>query len=210
MIRNGRLWVVLAFIAAILMWWLALSSPERNEEPVAAAAIEPAPIVPAPAPARAPAVEPAPVAPAPAPPPPPSPTPEPPPVASDQTPTVPDPLADHVPVPPDTRGFIDALEERFQKDPRDSAATEVESSLRKLFRGPRMPAGLLRSVLCRQSVCKLEIYYVPQHDVFYHGIMAKLGADNAKFLATRAGEADARGGIRVEAYWLRQYATLPE
>jgi hypothetical protein len=202
--RRG-IWLALLVAFAALSWWLALAGPDPGADTLAAEAIEPPP------PAAAPPEPPAPSQPiAPSPPPKspePLPDPQPSPAVAARAPEPTDSIA---PIPPDTRGFVEALESRFQSDPRDSAASEIENKLRRMFRGPRMPAGMLKSVLCRQAVCKLDIHWLPAYDPVYRQVMAVLTGDNAKFLATRATAPDERGAVQVEAYWLRAAAKLPE
>jgi hypothetical protein len=200
--RRG-LWITVVVAIAVLSWWLALVRPAREDETLAAQTdVPPAPVAPPPAPARPPS------APEPEPPSELEPEPEPPPVAAAVR--APEPTDSIEPIPPDTRGFIEALESRFENDPRDSGATEVETQLRRMFRGPRMPASLLKAVLCRESVCKLDVSWHPLHDPMYRHVMAQLTGDNAKFVATRAGPVDDRGAIPVEVYWLRAKPNLPE
>jgi hypothetical protein len=108
-----------------------------------------------------------------------------------------------VPMPPDTRGFVDALAENFDGDQPSADAREHELWLRGLFTEAGSPPELLRSVVCRQAFCKLELRWTAQHDAPYRRVMDELGAVNAKFLATRAGEPDASGAVLVSAYVAR-------
>lgn len=200
--RRG-IWIALVVAFAIASWWLALAGPDRDDDALATDLSEPPPPAAEPPPRPAPAPAPVPAIPEPEAP---EPAPAPPAPQTAVAKRVPEPTDSIIPIPPDTRGFVDALEGRFNEDPRDSGATEVETWLRKLFQGPRMPAGMLKSVLCRQTVCKLEIQWIPPYDPVYRHVMAQLIGDNAKFLATRAGPPDDRGAIQVEAFWIRAAA----
>jgi hypothetical protein len=114
------------------------------------------------------------------------------------------------PIPPDTRGFIDAIQGRYEQDARDGNAAFVEAALQKFFRASELPAGALRRVVCRQAVCKLELYWRPEYDRPYRSALDELAAGNAKLIATRAEQPDKHGGVFVDAYWLRVLGTLPE
>jgi hypothetical protein len=107
------------------------------------------------------------------------------------------------PQAPDSRGYVTAFEKVFNAAPRDSAASDAESYVQKLFRGADMPDGVLRSVLCRQGICKLELHWVLAHDAAYRRATDELIDGNAKNLATRAQEPDAQGEVRVDAFWRR-------
>ncbi|HKP61247.1 MAG TPA: hypothetical protein VJV78_31180 [Polyangiales bacterium] len=183
--------VLLALLVSFLLlsWWLALDAPDAVEDPLAAA--EPPPPPPAAGAQTVPVSKSEPVPESPSQPSPPSAAPPP-------------PQAPEAPIPPDTRGFVDALQGRFDNDPRDSAAGESENALRKYYRGPRMPAGLLRSVICRQSVCKLDLHWTAEHDEAYRDAIEFLADGNAKMVATRAAAPDKHGAVEVEAYWVRR------
>jgi hypothetical protein len=107
------------------------------------------------------------------------------------------------PIPPDTRGFVAALEEVYESSPRASDARKSEAELERLFRGEGVPPGLLRAVSCREHVCRLELRWTPEHAAVYERAMDELTAGNAKNLATRAEEPDASGLVSVEAFWRR-------
>jgi hypothetical protein len=186
--RNAVLLALLVGFA-LLSWWLALDTPDTPEDPLATPERPPAP--PSAAVPSAPIAELQPRAPAPAP-------------AAPAAPDPPPAAAARIPIAPDTRGFIDALQTRFEADPRDSAAGETEIAIRKLYRAPNMPDGLLRTVLCRKSVCKLDLHWSVEHDEAYREVLDYLADDNAKNIATRARDPDKNGTVEVEAYWIRR------
>jgi hypothetical protein len=197
--RRKVVWFAALIGCALLFWWLALAGPDRAEEssvvevPKGVSREAHASKVPSAAPptaAVAPAATPPEVTqPAPATPPPEPPSP------AERGPTV--------PIPPDTRGFVDAIQERYERDTRDRAAGEYEKALHTMFRGPDLPADLLRSVACRQSVCKLEVYWRAEYDAPYRRLVDDLAAGNAKMVATRVEGPDKAGGVPVDLYWLR-------
>lgn len=191
--RRPALIAALLVLAAVL-WWLALGGRDRPEELSAAPSSEPAA---APQPVAAPrASEPAPGAP---------------PAAVEPAPATPavepatEPLQPSAagPIPPDTRGFVAALEEVYESSPRATDARKTEAELERLFRGEGVSPGLLRSVSCREHVCRLELRWTPEHADIYQRAMEELTAGNAKNLATRAEEPDGRGLVSVEAFWRR-------
>jgi hypothetical protein len=194
--RNGVLLALLVGFA-LLSWWLALDSPNSGDDTLAAAEDLPPPAA---APSRR-AENPAdPARPASQPAPAPAAPPHPPAAA----PNAPRPAAEQAPIPPDTRGFVDALQARFDADPRDANASQTETDIRKLYRAPRMPDGILRSVVCRQSVCRLDLHWSADNDEAYRDVLDYLANDNAKFIATRARPQDKYGTVEVEAYWIRR------
>jgi hypothetical protein len=206
---NMRKWIAMSLVFTILFWWLALADPDEAEDVTAAVST---PTAPAPQPsAAAPPAETsltaqhraAPVMPTKA--------------ASAVSVASPSPAPEtsvergpEAPIPPDTRGFIDAIAGRYEEDSRDRDAAKVEAALQKHFHGSQLPASALRSVVCRKSVCKLELYWRPEYDRPYRSTLDELAGGNAKLIATRAEQPDKHGGVSVDAYWLRVLGTLPE
>jgi hypothetical protein len=212
MSSSRRPFVIAALVVlAALLWWLALSRRDGPDDALPGLGKGPVELSPfagprAPTPPGAPRdtepIEPVePVEPSPAVPAPPA------------EEAVEQPMA-AAPIPPDTRGFVDALAQSFDGAPRASDAGAIEGSIRRLFRGDDVPSGMLRAVLCRQAVCKLELRWTAEHDAAYQRAMNELISGNAKNLATRAEEPDQSGAVRVDAYWLRaawhDRATAPE
>jgi hypothetical protein len=201
---RAGLAALLAF--AILFWWLALATPDEAEDAVAAPGAD-RELEPAPQPLAAttnfassvvqPVAKPE------------SPEPEPA-VQAALDPAVAREAEVRALIPPDTRGFIDAIQGRYEGDARDRDAGSVETALQVFFRSTKLPASALRSVVCKQSVCKLEMYWRPEYDAPYRSALDDLANGNAKFVATRAEAPDKNGGVSLDAYWLRALGSVPE
>jgi hypothetical protein len=204
--------IVLVLGAVLLvaagLWWAAASSGDPSggaPEPVTS---ETAPAAPAAQPSAT--AEPAPPSKA-------SPSPQPPPTAAPvptsepaQPPAAePAPAVEPVP-PPAAQGPVDKLKERFASEPRDSGANAVESRIQAAFRDPAIPAGVLGSVLCHKTVCKLEIRWTEDHNTPYMLGLSHLLPDMATDLAiSPAGSRDPAGVIPLEVYWGRKPDPTP-
>lgn len=162
MTRTG--WIALALVVTAGVLWIVTSWSTRNE-PQAAPSETVTVDVPAaaePIAARAPEEEPAPAAPLdPAPPTP---------AAEPHEPTAAPSQPDVSPLPPPERtGPVDELKARFEKEPRDSSAGALEKHIEAAFRTSDVPAGLLKSVLCRRTVCRVQTRWTPERAI---GFMA--------------------------------------
>jgi len=197
--HPGRMVAVLLVLVAIA-WWLALDRPspppvasaaepdppiaaspaQPRAQPALAATVQQPPTAPAP-PANANAMEPVPAAPV----------------------QAPQPAPGAAAIAPDTRGFADALQGVFDAEPRDPAAGDGERWIRGVFRGAGSPPGLLRFVLCRQTVCRVELRWTAEDDAPFRRALDELGAVNGKYVATRAQAPDASGAVLVSAYVAR-------
>jgi hypothetical protein len=63
---------------------------------------------------------------------------------------------------PERSGPIGGLEQSFASEPRASSAVGVESAIDAVFRRPEVPRALLKSVMCRSTVCKIETRWSPE------------------------------------------------
>jgi hypothetical protein len=202
-----RTWLAVSLVFALLFWWLALAEPDEAEDVTASVStptvhtLQPSAAAPPAETSLTAQHRAVPVTEA----------------ASAQPVALPSPApetnverAPDLPIPPDTRGFIDAIQGRYEQDSRDGDAAMVESALQKHFHASELPASSLRSVVCRKSVCKLELYWRPEYDGPYHSTLGELTGGNAKLIATRAEQPDKTGGVAVDAYWLRVLGSLPE
>ena len=189
-------WVVLGFVLArVAVSWALVVWPTPAPEPASAHAGEPARAPDSPPLAAAP-TEPAPQraleplqattdepVPSTAAPPPSAPR------ATDEEP----PLFEH-----DT-GPVAEYRERFASEPRDSAATDAEALIRDAFKPSDSPSPLFRSVLCRSSVCKLELRMRGDQLGAYVAAMARITQNFDSVLAvTRTAQRD--GEVSLEVY----------
>jgi hypothetical protein len=171
MTRGGFLFGALVVLGALL--WLVVVWPmPRGAEPPAAAwgsagADAPAPALPdpprspppaavsvkadAPAPAEAPAAEPKKA------------------TVPAQPPT---PLLFSEP-----HGPVDEYKQRYASEPRDSAAHEAEGTVSAAFKPTDTTSQLLRSVLCRETICRMELNFSDAEIGPYVAAMTRLTLD---------------------------------
>jgi hypothetical protein len=103
--------------------------------------------------------------------------------------------------PPKASGPIAELKQAFEKEPRDSAAQVVESHIESEFRKSDIAPGLLKSVLCRQSVCKVEVMWATERAVGFISAFTRLSADFEPNIAMDPhGPADARQQLQIDVY----------
>lgn len=193
-------------LVAAALWWAAATSGDPASAPDEPATSETPPVA-APAAPSAPAAPPAPSKPSPS-------TPEAPPTGAptpalqQQAPQLgaaaEDPTDSPVP-PPQAQGPVDALKERFKSEPRDSAATVIESRIQAAFRDPAIPGDVLSSVLCHKTICKLEIRWTQANNTPYMLGLSHLLPDLSTDLAyAPAGPVDAYGVMPLDVYWGRK------
>jgi len=181
----GALLLVAALLWTIAAWPTQVVVSEPSE-----AASEPPPL--------AAASTPTPPLAAPAAPPPPAPAP---PAAPAQPAAAPQPAQE---LPPPS-GPIAELEQRFETEPRDSAASGVESYLRDLFVGEDMAPTMFKSVMCRQSVCKLALRLGPDRMGSYMGKIPALLARFTSDIGVRP-TAEVEGDNRLTEIYLQRLA----
>jgi hypothetical protein len=193
-------------LGAVVLWVATTSSPIERRDGVEAPAAVPTAEQPAPPPTAAPSQAPAappsqPATPAPE-------TPQP-----SATPTAPPeatPPNKPTPIPPPQRsGPVDELEKRFHTEPRDSAAPSAESAIEASFRRPEVTAGLLKSVQCRASVCRVETRWTSERAVgfmaaFMNLVLPKKDEPAPTFsqnlAIAPADKPDADGSLGVDVY----------
>jgi hypothetical protein len=96
-------------------------------------------------------------------------------VVSTADPTPSDTAAGPVESPPPVRsGPVDDLERLFATEPRASTIHGVESLIEQGFRSSELPAELLKSVICRSTVCKIETHWRPDRSVGFASAFARL------------------------------------
>jgi hypothetical protein len=155
-------------VALIAIWFVAV--PRPHDEPAA-----PAPSAAAPLADTAPTIAG-------------SPAPQAPPTAP--TPTTPPPSAAAAPSantevkpaetavdpfpPPKSEGPIAQYKSTFQNEPRDSSAQNDETAAQAAFRSPELPAALFKSVLCHQTICRVEVSWTKDRQVAYMTAFTRL------------------------------------
>ena len=190
-------------LGAAAIWWAVLWEPTARdaEEPAAVAPVTEPAAVPTPPPserAEAPIAPPV-DAPRADPPPSPSPTQQDAPSAPEQIPA------------PERTGPVDERKAAFASEPRDSNATEPETLIQEAFRRPDA-TGLLKGVLCRSSVCKIETRWTPARAAGFMGAFMSLvaspdGAPSLKFdheiAISPEGAPDSSGEQAIDVYLKR-------
>lgn len=97
-------------------------------------------------------------------------------------------------------GPVDERKARFASEPRDSAASDAETRLREAFKITDSSEPLLRSVLCRTRVCKLELQLRADQLGAYVAAMTRITQHFDKQLAvTRTAEQPGRVSLEVYA-----------
>jgi hypothetical protein len=124
------------------------------------------------------------------------------PAAPSQAPSDPEQAADSTPLPPPQRsGPIAELKHAFETEPRDSAAQVTESRIQNEFIKGDIAPGMLRSVLCRESVCKVEVLWTPQRAESFMAAFTRLSADFQPDIALDPHQAaDAPQELQVDVY----------
>jgi hypothetical protein len=191
-------------LGAILVWLAITWSPVERQGGVEAPLPSPTAEAPAPRPAAT-----APSTPAAPPRQPAPPAPEPPQPSAAATPEA-QPSNKTTPLPPPQRsGRVDELEKRFRTEPRDSAAPSAESAIEASFRRPEVPPGLLKSVQCRATVCRVETRWTSERAVgfmaaFMNLVLPKEGQPPPPFsqnlAISPADKPDADGSLAVDVY----------
>jgi hypothetical protein len=102
---------------------------------------------------------------------------------------------------PEAGGPIAELKQRFEHDPRDSAAAHFDSLIEAAFRDKDVPAGLLTSVLCRQTVCKLELRWSSERNTGYMLALTRvIGQFDRDMAIVPLAAPDADGVMPLEVY----------
>lgn len=101
----------------------------------------------------------------------------------------------------EVRGPLDELQRRFEHEPRDSAASDAESTIRAAFEPEQAHGELLRSVLCRATVCRIELRWTASKLGNYVAAMGRLSVRFApEFASTAAGPEAGQQNRSVELY----------
>lgn len=112
--------------------------------------------------------------------------------------------------PPAKLGPVDALQQVFETEPRDSAASDVESRIRAVFSAENIPPTLLADVLCRQTVCRIDIRWRGDHNGAYMiGLSRAVEVLGKEVAINPTAPADESGVMPIEVYWRRKADPTP-
>lgn len=184
-------------VVVLLLWLLAIPQPRQVVLPAAPAEEAPPPNEPTPAGSGA-APEPA------APPAPPSAAAPPAAAPAAEKPSTPTETTASAFPPPRTEGLVDEYKASYAREARDSAAQQAESAVQAAFRTADVPPGLFESVLCHQTICKIEVHWSAQREPGYMGAMMRVvGSVGQKIAVESLGEPDANGNSELNVYVVR-------
>jgi hypothetical protein len=117
--------------------------------------------------------------------------------------------------PPQRTGPVEELARAFATEPRASDASGIESRVAVPFQRADVPAGLLQSVLCRTTVCRVEASWSPERAQGFLAALMQLAAQPngqpTEFdpqLAIAPAERASQGGSLAVTVYLRR-ATGP-
>jgi len=108
---------------------------------------------------------------------------------------------------PPRQGPVEELSQRFETEPRASSAGEIERHVEAAFRDPTIPTNTLKSVVCRQTVCRLEVRWTEQSYAAYVLGLTRAVATFSDALAIEPGEPEPNGARLLKVYWGR--TTVP-
>jgi len=101
----------------------------------------------------------------------------------------------------EVRGPLEELKRRFEHEPRDSAASDAESTIRAAFEPEQAHEQLLRSVLCRSTICRIELRWSSAKLGAYVAAMGRMSVRFApEFASTVAAPAAVDPNRSVELY----------
>jgi hypothetical protein len=113
--------------------------------------------------------------------------------------------------PPRTEGLVDEYKASYVREARDSAAQQAESAVQTAFRTGDVPPGLFKSVLCHQTICKVEVHWSAQRELGYMGAMMRVvGSVGQKIAVESLGAPDANGNSELNVYVVRGPTLTPD
>jgi hypothetical protein len=125
-----------------------------------------------------------------------------------QAPSAPSTQSAQTVQPPQRSGPVDKLKHAFETEPRDSNAQKTESTVAAVFQHPDVPAALFKSVLCRQSVCRVAVNWSPDRVMGYMAAAMRLFTDFGPEIGfDPVGEVDAENRQEVHFYVARRDAS---
>jgi hypothetical protein len=113
--------------------------------------------------------------------------------------------------PPRTEGLVDEYKAAYAHEPRDSAAQLAETAVQTAFQGGDVPPGLFKSVLCHQTICKIEVHWSAQREPGYMGAMMRVvGTVGQRIAVESLGAPDANGNSELNVYVVRGPTLTPD
>jgi len=202
--NRNTLLIAAGVVLAAVLWVVAIwNTGDGDVDPSAALEAPPAePLQPSAAPPGAPPGAPA------------AETPEPaePAAAAREPEATPEPAPQVVPddlPPPTPEGPIDELKAQFAREPRPSSARELEATAERAFVNPNIKPGLLGSVLCHQTICKVTVRWKPEHMIGYMAAYTLLLQNFGPKIAIVPASANDSDGSRVVEMYLEHRTTPP-
>jgi hypothetical protein len=115
------------------------------------------------------------------------------------------------------QGPVEEYRRQFESEPRSSASAEVESRLRSAFPAGDGAPDMFKSVLCRETICRVELRWSPDRRKAWMVGVSRMGRHpyaDLRFLPTMALSpvSEARPGATrvVEVYLKKKPAGLVE
>lgn len=103
------------------------------------------------------------------------------------------------------QGPLEAFRHSYETEPRDSAASEAEARVRAAFEPEQASSHLLRAVLCRKTICRLELSWRATEMGNYVAAMRRTDADfEPELAAVEVPAARSGAGRLVELYLKRK------
>lgn len=102
------------------------------------------------------------------------------------------------------QGPVAELRRQYESEPRESSAHVLESTIRNAFNPPDGPPGLLGSVLCRRTVCKLEVRMSAERLGDYIAAITRVSADFEREVAAEPREPGPTAGVRTVDVYLKR------
>jgi hypothetical protein len=191
-------------VVGVLLWLVMAWHAPKDDLPVELGQ-EAAPSPPAPQPpAAAPEPEPEPV-----------PAPAPAPRLAEPVADEPDPDEPQPPTPPAPRmleeqikgdqGPVAEYRARYQSEPRDSEAPAVESNLRAAFAASDKAGELIKSITCRETICKIEMRWsMERMRPYIAGLTRSQPGFKLPVAVSPVGPKDSNGVRPIEVYLKRK------
>jgi hypothetical protein len=94
------------------------------------------------------------------------------------------------------------LAKRFAGESRGADSDKEDARVRAAFSDPAIPAGMLHSVECRRSACRVELRWSAEHDAAYVlGLTRAVGSFSVPVGIEGAGAPDREGARPLVLYF---------